>query len=182
MNEKKLVFILGGVRSGKSRFALEMAKSLATDDILFVATAEAKDDEMKIRIETHKKERPENWKTLEATRFVGKQILAYPLPFEGLVIDCITVLLGNIFNEYREPFSYNILEEQINVEFDGIMDAYNQRDSVFIVVSNEVGMGVVPAYESGRMYRDILGFINQKFAAVADEVFFLIAGIPTKVK
>lgn len=182
MSEKKLVFILGGVRSGKSRFALEMANRLSTDDILFVATAEAKDDEMKTRIEKHKKERSKKWKTLEAPRYVGKQILACSFSFKGVVIDCITVLMGNIFNEFKEPFSYDLLEEKMIAEFDGIMDAYHQRNSVFFVVSNEVGMGVVPAYDSGRIYRDILGTINQKFASAADEVFFLIAGIPVKVK
>lgn len=187
LKKNKFIFILGGVRSGKSRFALELARQWQYEDVLFVATAEAKDEEMRERIEKHRKERPDYWKTLESPRNVGKAINEYPTPVNGVIIDCVTVLLGNIMSEMDEsemdePYSIDLLESIVFDEFNQICEAYQKSTADFIVVSNEVGLGVVPAFASGRIYRDVLGTINQKFAAVADEVFFLISGIPLKVK
>ena len=182
---KKIILLLGGARSGKSRYAQEYARRNG-EQVLFVATATAGDEDMRIRIEKHKKDRPAHWRTLEASTDIGKQIEANAGDAKLIVIDCITMLVNNIFSRYDEKqfdiISDAVLEKEVVAEIEHLQKCLKKVDASFLIVSNEVGLGLVPDNRMGRLYRDILGRANQMLAQTADEVFLLVAGIPMKVK
>jgi adenosylcobinamide kinase / adenosylcobinamide-phosphate guanylyltransferase len=172
------IFIIGGARAGKSRYAQKLATEIG-GKVLFVATAEAKDEDMRLRIEGHKKSRPANWDTLEAPVKVGKAISEYEGECPVVVIDCITMLVSNVILQTGDESS---IESEVSKEIDALIEVMASKSSVFILVSNEVGLGIVPDNELARNYRDCLGRINQLIAQNADEVHWLIAGIPVKIK
>ncbi|HUU54225.1 MAG TPA: bifunctional adenosylcobinamide kinase/adenosylcobinamide-phosphate guanylyltransferase [Armatimonadota bacterium] len=176
---KQLCFILGAVRSGKSGFALSVADRTG-GQALFVATAEALDEEMRERIERHRRERPEHWRTVEAPVGVGEALLTKTRDADVVLIDCLSLLVANIMGEDTEDAA--ALEARLDAEIDDLLAAYNDGMATFIVVSNEVGMGVVPAYASGRLFRDALGRANQKLARAADRVYWMVAGLAVEVK
>lgn len=176
----KLTLILGGARSGKSSYALKLAG--AYEDVLFVATAQAYDDEMKQRIERHKAERPFHWHTLEAPTNIGKAILETKLNPELIVIDCLTLLASNVVLQLGDDVDVVAAETAVLAEVETVVQTHQQINADMIVISNEVGLGVVPAYSLGRTYRDALGRANQHLAAQADDVLFMVAGLPMKVK
>jgi len=177
----KLTLILGGARSGKSDFAQRMAEE--SDDVLFVATAEAGDEEMRQRIEKHQQERPADWHTLEAPRDAGQALLKYAQEHEPdtILLDCMTVLTSNLLLSFEEDPFADEAQERLMREVEAIIACAEQLDTHLLVVSNEVGLGLVPPYPLGRAYRDLLGRANQQLAEAADEVYFLIAGIPRKI-
>lgn len=178
---KKMWFVLGGARSGKSTHALNLAQGIG-DKVLFVATATPSDQFMEERIRKHRHERPESWTTLEASRDVGKSILSLADKFDAIIIDCLTVLAGNIIVELPEPMTETQAWDAIKPEIDSIINAWGKLESTFIVVSNEVGLGVVPATNIGCAYRDALGRVNCQIAAHATDVVFMVAGLPLKLK
>ena len=182
---KKVVLLLGGARSGKSRFAQEYA-SRHEENVLFVATATAGDEDMRRRIEKHKKDRPADWHTLEVTSDVGRHIEANVGNAQLVVIDCITLLVNNIFSRYDEKqfdiIDDSMLEKEVVAEIEQLQMCMKKVNASFIIVSNEVGLGLVPDNRMGRLYRDILGQANQMLAREADEVYMLVAGIPLPVK
>lgn len=175
---KKCVFILGGARSGKSRFAQELAGRLS-EKVLFVATGEALDKEMQARVSQHKKARPESWRTLEAPTNIGKQIKKQIGDAEVVIIDCLTLLVSNLLGNKSD---YLKAEKQVTAEINELITCMDKLDASFIIVSNEVGMGLVPETKLGRIYRDILGKANQLIAQHANDVYFMVAGVPVKVK
>jgi adenosylcobinamide kinase/adenosylcobinamide-phosphate guanylyltransferase len=177
----KSILIIGGARSGKSRLAQELALE-SGGDILFVATAEAGDEEMKQRIEKHRKARPSAWVTLEATTHIGSQITKNIGSAKTVVIDCITLLLNNIFQQFDEAADENLIEEAVLTEIKELIDCQEHVAASFIIVSNEIGLGIVPADRISRLYRDFLGRANQMLAEHADEVYMLLAGIPVPIK
>jgi adenosylcobinamide kinase/adenosylcobinamide-phosphate guanylyltransferase len=177
----RLILILGGARSGKSAFAQQMAQELGGERVLFVATAEAGDEEMRQRIEQHRRERPEGWRTLEAQRDVGCAILEQAGDAEAILVDCVTMLVSNLLVEAGDPFVAEI-ETRVMSEVETLAACAEQLSGHFIVISNEVGMGLVPPYPLGRAYRDLLGKVNQVLARAADEVYLLIAGVPMPIK
>ena len=147
--------------------------------MLFVATAEAGDEEMSTRIEEHKRSRPGTWRTLEAPVGIGKRIPEHIGDADVVLIDCITMLVSNLLvgeedNEYGE--------RELAAEIEQLIECVDKTDATFIIVSNEVGLGLVPDNKLGRLYRDLLGGANQLLARRAGEVYFMIAGIPVKVK
>jgi len=174
----KSILIIGGARSGKSRFAQNLAASFGSK-VLFVATAEAKDEEMRLRITAHRKSRPESWNTLEAPFGIGGIIGEHIGESEIVVIDCITMLVSNIVLRTRCETS---AEELVLKEIKALIKGMDGLAPTFILVSNEVGMGLVPDNELGREYRDCLGRANQILAQHANEVYFLVAGIPIRLK
>jgi adenosylcobinamide kinase / adenosylcobinamide-phosphate guanylyltransferase len=178
---KKLTFILGGARSGKSSYAQRLAGEWS-QSVLYVATAEAGDDEMKHRIEAHRAERPGTWRTLEAPTHVGQAITEHAGNAEVILLDCLTLLANNVIVPLPEPVTYEAAEEALMKEVDALLDAYALGTAAWVVVSNELGLGLVPLYPLGRVYRDALGRANQKLAAAADEVLFMVSGLPMKVK
>ena len=174
----KLTILLGGARSGKSTLAEKLAAQMS-DRVLYVATAIPFDDEMEHRIENHKKQRPHSWKTIEIPSGIGKALQAEIQSFDVILLDCITLLVNNLFMEYSvdpdDPDEGRI-SQAITHEMDEIEALIKSSTVDWILVSNEVGMGLVPPYPIGRLYRDSLGWINQRLASLADEVYLLIAG------
>jgi len=182
---KKCVLIIGGAGSGKSHFAQELASKLG-GPVLFVATAEAGDEEMRQRIAQHKRSRSAAWRTLEVTTGVGSRILEKIGAAQVVVVDCITLLVNNIFRQYSdqsgERIDIPLIERGVMAEIDGLVECINRLDASFIIVTNEVGLGVVPANRMGRLYRDLLAKANRMLAQAADEVYLMVAGLPQLIK
>lgn len=176
--------ILGGARSGKSAYAQKLAAERG-QRVLYVATAEAGDPEMAARIAAHRAERLPHWKTLEAPRQVGEAIassLKRQTTFDIVLIDCLTLLASNLIVPLPEPVTHEAAEAALNTEVEGLLTAYAESNAEWILISNEVGLGLVPPYLLGRVYRDALGRANQRLASMADEVLFMVAGLPMAVK
>ncbi len=178
---KRLTLILGGARSGKSAYAQRLAKDRG-GRVLFVATAEAGDEEMAARIAAHQAERPAYWQTLEATRRVGEALNTHGGAAEVILIDCLTLLASNIITPLPEPVTQAAVEAALNAEIESLLAAYHASEAEWVIVSNEVGLGIAPPYPLGRSYRDALGRANQRLAATANEVVFMVAGLPLKLK
>ena len=179
----KLIFLLGGARSGKSAYAEHWGRSYGKN-VLFVATAEPFDDEMRERIARHRAERPSGWHTLEAPTDVGRQI-AETLKtgqYDTLLFDCVTLLASNILLKLPDDCSPADADDAILREVNKLIQVYRQSNATWLIVSNEVGMGVVPPSRLGRVYRDGLGRANQQIAMAADEVILLVAGLPWVLK
>lgn len=184
-NLSNLTFILGGARSGKSALAEQRAREFG-DSVIYCATAEILDDEMERRVALHRSRRPENWRTAEAPHYAAECLKAAlaEQPAGCILLDCLSVLTSNVLLSLDENVSeadaFTALREQ---ELDALLDLIAETPQTrWIIVSNEVGMGVVPAYKLGRTYRDLLGRANQAAAAAAGEVVFMIAGIPMRIK
>jgi adenosylcobinamide kinase/adenosylcobinamide-phosphate guanylyltransferase len=175
------ILLIGGAGSGKSHFAQELAKRLGKP-VLFVATAAAGDEEMLQRIEEHRRQRPPTWKTLEVTTDVGKNILEKIGGAKVVIVDCITLLANNILSQYSEAIDASIVEKRLAAEIDGLIGCTQKLDASFIIVTNEVGLGVVPTSRLGRLYRDLLAGANQKLAEAADEVYLMVAGLAVPLK
>jgi adenosylcobinamide kinase/adenosylcobinamide-phosphate guanylyltransferase len=173
--------ITGGARSGKSRLAQELAVK-AGGQVLFVATAEAGDEEMKRRIEAHRKLRPAGWETLEITTHIGSQIIKNIGKAKTVIIDCITLLINNVFQQFDKNADPSLLEKAIVAEINELLDCIKRTKADFIIVTNEVGLGIIPGDKVSRLYRDLLGTANRMLAEKADEVCLMIAGIPVYVK
>jgi adenosylcobinamide kinase / adenosylcobinamide-phosphate guanylyltransferase len=180
---KRLIFLLGGARSGKSHYAEEWARDNG-QQVLFVATAQAFDDEMSERIQRHQSERPATWQTLEAPQQVG-QALQPKLNtgfYDTVLVDCVTLLAANVLLALAEDCTQDEVNQAVLAEVDELLRVYQQANTTWLVVSNEVGMGVVPPTKLGRLYRDALGRANQRIAQQADEVLLLVAGLPWRLK
>ena len=176
----QLTLILGGARSGKSDYAEKLAAQIG-ERVLYIATAEARDEEMAARIEIHRLARPVRWQTLEAPRNVGAALASITEQPDVLLFDCMTLLVSNIVlaMEVDPP---EVVEAAVRAEVEALVSAHQQLRVPLIVVSNEVGLGLVPPYPLGRVYRDVLGRANQTLAALADRVLFMVAGLPMTVK
>lgn len=176
----QLTLILGGARSGKSTYAEQLAAQLGSN-VLYIATAEAGDDDMINRIAAHRQSRPAAWGTLEAPAGVGAALARLDYRPDALLLDCMTLLVSNILlaHENKSPREIDAL---VQAEVDAILAARQKLNAPLLIVSNEVGLGVVPSYSLGRVYRDVLGRANQRLAAAADRVLFMVSGLPLTVK
>lgn len=179
---KQLIFILGGARSGKSAYAQRLAEELGGASVTYVATAEAGDEEMRARIETHRADRPAGWRTVEAPRLASLDLATATADAQVVLLDCVTLLVSNAVIAAGDEVSSAAGDAATQREIDALLTAYGAGDATWIVISNEVGMGLVPPYPLGRVYRDALGRANQQIAAVADRVLLLVAGIPWELK
>jgi adenosylcobinamide kinase/adenosylcobinamide-phosphate guanylyltransferase len=165
------ILVLGGARSGKSALAERLALECG-EPVLYVATATAGDEEMAERIAIHRARRPPSWLTLEAPTRVLES--ATPLPsVNTLLLEDLTLLLSNLMAENAER-----AEERAREELGGLL----RLQANVVVVSNEVGMGLVPPYPLGRAFRDALGRLNQSAASLVDEAYFVVAGVPLRLK
>jgi adenosylcobinamide kinase/adenosylcobinamide-phosphate guanylyltransferase len=175
-----LTLVLGGVRSGKSRFAEELAHRRGGDDVLFVATAENRDGEMDHRIQKHKESRPDSWVTLEQPLGVGHAILEREESSRIILIDCLTILVSNVLCQDPDlvlsPKSIDHIHHQLMNEIDQIIEVARVKRSHVIVVSGEVGLGIVPEHPLGRAFRDLLGWANQSLAKHANATYMMISG------
>jgi adenosylcobinamide kinase/adenosylcobinamide-phosphate guanylyltransferase len=182
---KKIILLLGGARSGKSQYALQHARKNAVQ-VLFVATATAGDEDMRLRIERHKQDRPPGWRTLEAATNVGAQIEANAGDAQLVVIDCITMLISNIFCRFDEnqfgTISEVVVEQDVMAEIKQLQNCVEKVNASFLIISNEVGLGLVPENRMGRLFRDFLGRTNQMLAQQSDEVYLMVAGVPLCIK
>jgi adenosyl cobinamide kinase/adenosyl cobinamide phosphate guanylyltransferase len=185
----ELTFLLGGVRAGKSAKALELAREREERGVLFVATAQALDDEMRQRIAIHQAERPARWETLEtpidiATE-IGSRLNAAPARFGVVIIDCLTLWVSNVLLSLGDDED---AEAIMSARAGELITMLRRNAHVgdgarrWIVVSNEVGLGIVPPTSLGRRYRDALGRVNRMFAAAASDVTLMVAGMELSLK
>lgn len=177
-----LTLVLGGARSGKSRFAEERAARAQT--VLFVATAEPLDEEMASRIATHRAGRPASWRTLEAATQVAAAIAAELGAADLVLLDCLTLLANNLFSqgEPEDLDAHRRGELELMTEVEALIQLQAGSDAEWIVISNEVGLGLVPTTPLGRAFRDALGRANQRLAEAAEEVVLMVAGVPVWLK
>lgn len=190
-----IYFLLGGARSGKSSYAEELAKNLSRE-VAYIATAEIIDEEMQKRIDVHKFRRPVFWKTFEFSSNTPvvkdfEEIIKTVLleNYKVVIIDCITILLFRLIHKYRldelEIIDSRLekkIEDEIGLFFNEFIKLAVSSSLKFIIVSNEIGMGVVPSYPLGRVFRDLMGAVNKQIAAASDEAYFFIAGLKQKIK
>jgi adenosylcobinamide kinase/adenosylcobinamide-phosphate guanylyltransferase len=166
--------VLGGARSGKSRFAVEQARDLG-GSVAFVAAARSLDDDMAARIARHRAERPNGWTTIEEPYDVVSACRHAAESHDALVIDCVTVWIANLMDRGDD-------DAAVLAAVDDLTKLIREGLVSTIIVSNEVGEGVHPPTELGRRYRDLLGSVNQRLAAAADRVTLMVAGVPMTVK
>jgi adenosylcobinamide kinase/adenosylcobinamide-phosphate guanylyltransferase len=171
---KAITLVLGGVRSGKSRFAQTLAARISS--VAFVATAQPFDEEMHLKIERHQAERPKEWRTIEEPLNLDSVLVEEGSKHRILVVDCLTLYAANLLAaECGNPAA---IEERLQRFYAALRSVHCS----VALVSNEVGSGVVPPYPEGRRYRDLLGEINQGVASIADNVLLMIAGLPLVLK
>ncbi len=169
-----VTLILGGARSGKSRFAQTLAAK--GRHVAFIGTARPSDTEMRRKIAYHRSERPASWKTIDAPVKLAEAIASRCSDIDVILVDCLTVYVDNIMDARRGN------SQKIQKDLDALCQEIQRSQCSIILVSNEVGCGIVPAFRSGRRYRDILGQLNQRVATIADRVIMMVAGVPLTVK
>jgi adenosylcobinamide kinase/adenosylcobinamide-phosphate guanylyltransferase len=179
---KELILILGGARSGKSAHAQALALEMGGPAVLYLATAQGHDEEMLWRIALHRADRPAGWRTLEAPSLIGAPVAEAAADARVVLLDCMTLLTSNAVLSAGDDVPAPVAEAAVAREVAALLAAYQTGDATWIVVSNEVGMGLVPPYPLGRVYRDALGRANQTLAAAADGVSLLVAGLPMRLK
>jgi len=175
-HSRQLTLVLGGARSGKSTLAERMAAAHG-GRVTYLATAQAFDEEMAARIVKHRADRPAHWATIECPHDPATAIRSAAPDTDCFLLDCLTLLVSNLLLADE-----NSTEETVRCATDALLAAYQEADADLIIVSNEVGLGLVPEYPLGRQYRDLLGKLNQRLAREADAVYYLIAGLPLDVK
>ena len=168
-----MIFVTGGARSGKSAFALQKASSLAGDAVSFIATAEALDDEMSERIERHRLERNLSWQTLEEPMELESALER--ATHKLVVLDCVALWVSNLLLA-------GVSETAMLERTAAFITAAARLEKTVIVVSNEVGLGIVPDNALSRRYRDALGRVNQRFAAASSEAYLLVSGLELRLK
>jgi adenosyl cobinamide kinase/adenosyl cobinamide phosphate guanylyltransferase len=178
---RRLTLLLGGARGGKSAYALRLAhesERVSGREVCFIATAQGLDEDMTARIARHRTERPVHWRTIEEPCQIDEALRQA----DGagiVVVDCLTLFVSNWLMRYEDERECEHFVRRVTRNF---MELARTREQTIICVSNEVGLGVVPEARLGRTFRDLLGRVNQDFAAAADEVYLLVAGLPLKLK
>jgi adenosylcobinamide kinase/adenosylcobinamide-phosphate guanylyltransferase len=179
-----IVFVTGGARSGKSRFA-EAQAAATGQPVVYLATMQAGDDELAARIERHRTRRPPEWQTVEAPLDIRDAVAACPQE-STILLDCLSLWVSNqLFRDGAESRSTAEWERFVGRAVEAaneVIRAQLARAGVLIAVSNEVGLGIVPVDALSRYYRDALGLVNQAFAQAADESFLLVSGLPLRLK
>ena len=172
----KIILVTGGARSGKSGFAESLCRE-QNNSTAYIATSVAFDDEMKERVRKHQESRPKEWKTYEIYKDIYK-----------IIKECITLLVNNLMFvdgidiDKASEQEINDLEAYIKDQVKKLIEEVKRTDLYFVMVTNEIGLGVVPSYKLGRVYCDFVGRINQMLGRLSDEVYFTVCGIPTKIK
>ncbi len=184
----KITYVTGGARSGKSTFA---EKYVVESDLpkVYVATAIPFDNEMKLRVEKHREQRGSQWLTIEGYRGLGEKLKEEIGNEKIILMDCLTNMVSNLMIMDREydwdsisKEDLHTLEDEIRGEVEEVLEYVEQTDIELVVVSNELGMGLVPPYALGRHFRDIAGRMNQMMAERAHEAYLIVSGLPVKLK
>ncbi len=177
----QMTLLLGGARSGKSSYAQTLAQE-SGKSVTYIATAQALDEEMAARIRAHRIERPAAWQTLEVPFGVASAV--GHLESELVILDCMTLLVTNLMMPFvtQDQVDEAPFAEAVYREVADLLRVIRLERQDWIVISNEIGLGLVPPYRIGRVYRDLLGWTNQRLAREADQVLLLVAGIPVTVK
>jgi len=170
----KLILILGGSRSGKSKYAVSLAKRFKSK-VAFIATAIPKDTEMKRRIKLHQLYRPKHWELIEESNDINHVLSGLDAKVDVALIDCLGLLISNLLLE-------NLSDKAIEAKIGELLDTIEQAKFITILVSNEVGCGIVPDNALARRFGDLVGLANQVIANKAGEVIFMQAGIPQIIK
>lgn len=171
---EKFIFVIGGARSGKSRYARDLAKGISRR-VVFIATCLSQDKEMKKRVALHKRSRPRYWKVIEEGKDVKSILIKLKNRFDVVIIDCLGLLISNLLQDALN-------EKAIEREIKAIAQILTKAKVTSIVVSNKVGGGIVPENQLARRFRDLTGLSNQIMARYADAVYIMQAGIPVKIK
>jgi adenosylcobinamide kinase/adenosylcobinamide-phosphate guanylyltransferase len=174
ISRKAITLVLGGVRSGKSRYVQTLAA--AVSPVAFVATARPSDEEMRLKIERHRAERPKDWRTIEEPLDLDKVLAEEGSNYPIVVVDCLTLYAANLL----ETEHGNLIPVEQRLQ--RLYAALRSVPCSVALVSNEVGSGIVPPFPEGRKYRDLLGEINQRVASAADNVLLMVAGLPLALK
>ncbi len=182
----KVIMVTGGSRSGKSVLAEQKAVEHGARSVLYLATAIPVDEDMKERIRIHQARRDEQWGTYEGYRSLGEIVKSTEK--NTVLLDCVTVMITNILFEKERDFDkvdareIEDLEAQIMMELSDVIKGARDGDKTLIIVTNEVGMSIVPSYRLGRIFSDIAGKANQFVASLSDEVYLSVSGIPLRLK
>jgi adenosylcobinamide kinase/adenosylcobinamide-phosphate guanylyltransferase len=171
----EVVFVIGGCRSGKSRQALEIAQAFVGNRKIFVATCIPCDDEMRQRVTRHRQERSTAWQTVEAPILLPEAIIVNSREADAILVDCLTLWISNLLMQDETA-------EKIDGQIRRLMAAIENATCPIVLVSNEVGAGVVPDNKLARVFRDWVGLVNQTVTATADKVIWMVAGIPLTIK
>jgi len=174
----RVTLVTGGARSGKSRFAQERAYAAGGADVTFIATGIVTDAEMEGRIARHRADRPATWHTVDAPRDAARALTLAPSLV--VLLDCLTFLVSNALFAHEQD-GEDVAAAAAAREVDALLDAAAGRDGQLIVVTNEVGWGVVPEHALARWFRDAAGHANQRVAQAADEVYLLVAGVALRI-
>ena len=172
---KEITFVIGGCRSGKSTYAMQTAEKMTAEQKIFIATCVPQDDEMKRRVARHQKERSQNWVTVEAPLDLPEAILQNSRRGDVILVDCLTLWVSNLLIETGD-------EKKIEDTIPQLIEALQKATCPIVLVSNEVGTGIVPENRLARQFRDITGWVNQAVARCANKVVWMVAGIPVTVK
>ncbi len=167
-----IIFVLGGARSGKSRFAEERTRGFAAYQNVYVATAECRDAEMESRIALHRARRGDDWRTIEAPYRLAETLAAEARSDQAVLVDCLTLWLTN----------HLLADADLEAEGYNLASALAMAKGPVVLVSNEVGLSIVPENALARRFRDEAGRLNQKIAAIANEAWFIAAGLPLRLK
>jgi len=175
-----MILLLGGARAGKSAYAMRLAQDerASGGEICFIATAQGLDEDMTKRIARHRAERPTDWRTIEEPCQID-EALRQANEARIVIVDCLTLFVSNWLMRHEDEHECEQFVRRITRNFLAIA---RDRQQTIVCVSNEVGLGVVPDTKLGRVFRDLLGRVNQEFAVAADEVYLLIAGLPLQLK
>ncbi len=183
----KVILVTGGARSGKSNFAEKLCKE-QNNNTAYIATSIPFDDEMKDRVRKHKESRPQNWKTYEIYKDIYTIIDDISKEHKTVILDCVTLLVNNLIFMHEididnsTQYEIDELEKYIKEQVEKLLIEIKKTNLYFVIVTNELGLGGVSINKLTRVYTDIVGRINQQIAAQSDEVYFVISGIPMKIK
>ncbi|MDZ7830147.1 MAG: bifunctional adenosylcobinamide kinase/adenosylcobinamide-phosphate guanylyltransferase [Desulfobacterales bacterium] len=172
---REVTFVLGGCRSGKSSHALTLAQKRLGAENCFIATCVPYDDEMNDRVRRHQAERGENWRTVDAPLELPETIEKQGRTADVMVVDCLTLWMNNLIME-------DLSDEAVFEKVETLKRALDNVQCPVFVVSNEVGGGIVPENQLARRFRDLTGFANQRVAECANQVIWMVAGIPVRIK
>lgn len=183
----QIILVTGGARSGKSSFAETLCRT-RNNQTAYIATSIPFDEEMQDRIRKHQETRPKNWTTYEIYKDVHKKIQEIAQGHETVILECVTLMVNNLMFEEKIDYDYitpeetNVIEEKIKAEFIKLLEAVKETDLYFVIVTNEIGLSPIAPNKLTRIYTDIIGRMNQLIAKHADEVYFVVSGIPMQIK